>query len=385
MLGNIATTSIRRLVRDRTSLFFMVVLPLLVIIIVGATIGSDSAFRVAVVGPVDTPLAADLGQRLDDHPAIETKTFDDLDDARTALRRVELDAVVVIPDDLDAVVATGGTATIEVLGEQVSESNRAALTAIGSVVDDHAIELTAGRIVAEGTGTGLDAALVSVQESSGDAVLAGVEAQVVDARSDFLPGGFENSAPTMLVLFVFINALTGGAALIQSRKLGIHARMLAGPVTPLQIVSGEAAGYFLVSLLQSVIIIGAGGLLFGVDWGDPVAAISLVLVWSAVGTGAGMLSGALFRTPEQATSVGVTIGIVFGMLGGTMWPLEIVGPVMQTIGHVVPHGWAVDGWIEVMARGGGVADIATELLVLLGFAVLFVLVASTQLRRRMLD
>ena len=126
--------------------------------------------------------------------------------------------------------------------------------------------------------------------------------------------------------------------------------MLAGPVTPLRIVSGEAAGYYLAALIQSVIIVGAGALLFDVNWGDPVAAISLVLVWAAVGTGAGMLSGALFRTPEQATSVGVTIGIVFAMLGGAMWPLEIVGPVMQAVGHVVPHGWAVDGWIEVMAR-----------------------------------
>ena len=46
--------------------------------------------------------------------------------------------------------------------------------------------------------------------------------EVVDSASNYLPLGFSYSAPTMLVLFVFINALAGGAAMIQTRQHGIH-------------------------------------------------------------------------------------------------------------------------------------------------------------------
>jgi ABC-2 type transport system permease protein len=73
-----------------------------------------------------------------------------------------------------------------------------------------------------------------------------------------------------------------------------------------------------------LLIVGVGALLFGVDWGNPIAAGALVALWALGGTGAGMLSGSVFRTPEQASSIGPTVGMVAGMLGGCMWPLAIV-------------------------------------------------------------
>ena len=50
-------------------------------------------------------------------------------------------------------------------------------------------------------------------------------------------------------------------------------------------------------------------------WGDPVAAAVLVTVWATVATGAGMLAGAVFRTPEQVHAIGPALGIGLGMLG----------------------------------------------------------------------
>ena len=211
----------------------------------------------------------------------------------------------------------------------------------------------------------------------------GVRSLVVDSESGYLPSGFGYSAPTMLVLFVFLSSLTGGAAMIESSRLGIHARMLAAPLRPGAIVAGESASYLGIALLQSLIIVLVGALVFGVDWGDTTAAAALVAVWALVGTGAGMLAGTLFRTTEQATAIGTTAGIAFGMLGGTMWPLEIVPPAMRAAGHLVPHAWAVDGWVEVLSRGGGIAEIATELAVLAGFAAGLLTLSSLRLRHRL--
>ena len=166
-------------------------------------------------------------------------------------------------------------------------------------------------------------------------------------RSSVLPAGFSYSAPTMLVLFVFINALAGGSAIIQARKLGIYDRAMAAPIharSDRRRRGGRPA------------VRGAAAV--GADRGrgrDSSSACSgatrwrrpcLVIVWALVGTGAGVFSGTLFRTPEQASAIGPAVGIAFGMLGGCMWPLEIVTPVMRTIGHLVPQAWAVDAWID---------------------------------------
>jgi ABC-2 type transport system permease protein len=95
-----------------------------------------------------------------------------------------------------------------------------------------------------------------------------------------------------------------------------------------------------------------------------------------------MLSGSLFRTPEQASAIGPAVGIAFGMLGGTMWPLQIVTPAMRALGHFVPHAWAVDAWTILLSHHGTLADILRQLAILAGYAAALLAVASLRLHRR---
>jgi ABC-2 type transport system permease protein len=376
----IAALSLRRVLRDRTALFFLVVLPLLIITVVGATVGGEQRFRVGVLDEGSGPLGAELAEDLDRSAAIETSSYDDLGSLQGAVRRSELTAGVVLPAGLDATLRAGGTVEIAVVAQPASTAGLAARSAIDAVVVEHSARIGAARFAAEQAPTSFDDALASVEDVAAGIAPIAVRADLVDADTAFLPDGFSYSAPTMLVLFVFITSVASGAAIIQTRRLGVYDRMLAAPVRTAHIVAGELLSYLLVALCQSAIIVGIGAVLFGVDWGDPVGAAALVVAWALVGTGAGTLSGTLFRTPEQADSIAPTVGIALGMLGGCMWPLEIVPDVMQTIGHLTPHGWAVDGWIDLLSRAGGVGDIAVELAVLLGFAAVLTAIASVRLR-----
>jgi ABC-2 type transport system permease protein len=208
-----------------------------------------------------------------------------------------------------------------------------------------------------------------------------VRTQVVNSKSNFLPLGHNYSAPTMLVLFVFIYALAGGAAIIQTRRFGIFARALAVPVRARDLVLGETLCYLTLALGQALLIVVVGAVMFGVSWGNPLAAAALIGMWALVGTGAGMVSGTLFRTPEQATAIGPAVGIAFGMLGGCRWPLEIVPQPVRLLGHATPHARAVDAWVTALSRGGGLVDIAGYLAILAGYAVALFAFASFRLRR----
>lgn len=73
--------------------------------------------------------------------------------------------------------------------------------------------------------------------------------------------------------------------------------------------------------------------------------------------------------------------IALAMLGGAMWSLELVGPVLRTVGHLTPQAWAMDAWSAVVNEGAGVAGIATELAVLAAFAVVLLALSSWTLRR----
>jgi ABC-2 type transport system permease protein len=86
------------------------------------------------------------------------------------------------------------------------------------------------------------------------------------------------------------------------------------------------------------------------------------------------------RSHEQAVAVGVVLAIAGGMLGGCMWPLSMVGPTMQAVGHLMPQAWAMDGFVKLVYGHQGVGAILPEALVLAGFAVVLSTLAALKLR-----
>jgi ABC-2 type transport system permease protein len=377
----LAGAELRRVTRDRTFAFFIVVLPIMVILLVGLTTAGSTSIRVAVVAGQPTPLATQLVRDLGASPALQTQRYRTRAEGVDALRRGEVEAVVLVPDALDASLRTGTSTLVPVLVTGDVGSGQAAVTAVTSVVTRHGATVQAAKFATAHSDRSFAQNLATTRQLQAETTAVPVRTEVVNRKSNFLPLGYNYSAPTMLVLFVFVNAMAGGAAVIQTRRLGIFSRALAAPIRPRDLVLGEALCYLTLAIGQALLIVGVGAMLFGVSWGNPWAAAALIGMWALVGTGAGMASGTLFRTPEQATAIGPAVGIAFGMLGGCMWPLEIVPRTVALAGHVTPQAWAVDAWVTLLSRGGGLADIAGYLAILAGYALVLFTFAARRLQR----
>jgi ABC-2 type transport system permease protein len=379
----IARASTRRIIRDRTALFFLLVLPIIVIIIVGATVRGFSTFRVGV----DSVGSGAAGQRivtaLDHSRGIDIAIYTDQKSLTTALARGEISVGVLLPAGLDAVESEAKPATVTIFAEQVNSAQQAAATAVSSVILGQGALVQSASFAAAHSSSSYNQALALATSLQGTTPHVGLRNVSADTSASTLPQGYSYSAPTELVLFVFLSALAGGAAIIETRRLGMYERMLAGPVRARTIIAGEAMTYFLLALVQSALIIVVGAIAFGVSWGNPLAAAALVITWALVGAGAGLLSGTLFRTPEQASAIGPTAGIALAMLGGCMWPLSIVSTTMREIGHVTPQAWAVDAWTSLLSRHGTITTIAPQLGVLAAFAVVLLSVSSLRLYQRL--
>jgi ABC-2 type transport system permease protein len=79
-------------------------------------------------------------------------------------------------------------------------------------------------------------------------------------------------------------------------------------------------------------------------------------------------------------SIGIPVAIGMAMLGGCMWPLEIVPPAVRAAGHLTPHAWAMDAWIKLIFDGDGIGSIAVDLAVLGGVAAVLLGLATWRLR-----
>jgi linearmycin/streptolysin S transport system permease protein len=377
----IARTSMRRIARDRTALFFMLVLPVFVILIIGTSVRGFSTFKVGVVDEGAGRAGQQLTSALRDEHNLELTRYPNVAAATKGVARGDVLVVVVLPRGMDATLRRGRAVAVGVMTEQANSNQQAAATAVDSVISSVGSRVEAAQFVTYHDGISYDASLQAVDRLAPHVPIVAIRTSQVEGSLKILPQGYSYSAPTMLVFFVFISALGAGANIIETRRLGMYERMAAAPVRIRTIVTGELFSYGALTLTQSAIIVAIGAFIFGVSWGDPLAAIALVLVWALVGAGAGMLAGTLFKTPEQASASGTVVGMLFGMLGGCMWPLAILSNTFREIGHIVPQAWAVDAWTSLLSRGGTITSIAPQLAILAGFAAVFFILATFRLRR----
>ncbi|MDQ4070282.1 MAG: ABC transporter permease [Actinomycetota bacterium] len=377
----VAGANLRRTFRDRTAVFFVVVLPIVIIIVIGSAFGGDDAgLDVGLVNSDgDSVLAQDLLVQLEGLDALHLRRYDEREDLRRAVRRNQLVGGVAIPAGYDAALRRGGQASVELVADPTDDTTAAIRAAVGGVANRQAAAVAAARFAAgEGSGT-IETNLETVRRLQASASSIGVDVRTIGTMAEGAVSRFAYTAPANLVLFVFVNSLAAAAALVETRRLGVSRRMLAMPVSSRTILAGETLGRLLIALLQAALILAVGALLFDVDWGDPLGAAALTLVFVLLSTGAGMLMGALARTGDQASSIGPPIGIAFGMLGGCMWPLEVVGEGVRTIGHAVPHAWAMDAWVDLIFDGEGFGAILPELAVLSAWTVVLLTLASWRL------
>jgi ABC-2 type transport system permease protein len=376
----IARVELRRFFHDGSAAFFVLVFPLILVLVLGSAFGDSSESRLGVVAPTGA-LADEVVDALDDDDDIQSREYASDSSLRDAVERGTVQAGVVLPDDYDERLVSGQSVEVGFLALPTGFGREL------QVVVSDATSAQSGRVQAANFAVqhgvdDFDAASAEVGEA--EQSLARVSTRTVDAGEAIFPeslGQFDLGASSQLLLFVFVNALAGSAVLIQNRQLGVSRRMLSTPTSVGVVLFGEALGRFVLAAFQAVYIMLAASLLFGVNLGSLLGAGVLVFVFAWVATGAAMLAGALFRTDQQAGSVGVVIGLGLAALGGSMAPLEIFSPIMRDIAHVTPHAWANDAFATLVRHNGGVGDILPELGVLAAMAAVLLSVATWLLRR----
>jgi ABC-2 type transport system permease protein len=373
----IARVNLVRLLRDRLGLFFILVLPLIIVLVTGLQFGGGFEPRVGVLATNGGELADELVASLERDWQVER-----YDDAATLAGDVEDGRIafgVVLPDRYTERLLVGETLEVEYRAA-TNEVTIGRRSVVSAAIAEQASVARAARFAAAETGSPVDETFAAAEAVRGSLPEITVEVRTL-GESLFPPqlAGFALGAQSQLVLFIFLTSLTGSAQLILSRTLGVSRRMLSTSTPMPAILLGEALGRFGVALFQGLFIVAATALAFGVDWGDPLGAAAIVVAFSLVSAGVAMLIGAISTNAEQASSIGVFAGLGIAALGGSMIPPEIFPPIMDTISRFIPHRWALDGFRELIA-GGTIVDVLPQLGVLLVAAVVLLGLATWRLR-----
>lgn len=375
----VAGTELRLFLRDRSNLFFVFVFPLLLVLMIGLQFGEGArAGRVAVSG-AETSLQAGLVDQLEDDDVVVTDPG--WDDALALLARGRLDVAVRVDGAAATAYDAGEAVTLEVV--RGSSSNAQVVEQeVRTAVDSLRAERSRA-LALEAHGVPADRAQDALAAAGREVSAPQLEVAYVDELSKEFAGlgQFDLGASGQLLLFVFLSCLAGSATLIQARRLGVVARMLAGPMTAGQLVAGQVLGRWAIGLFQGGYIMLASTVLFGVDWGNLPLSLLVLLLFSLVASGAAILLGTLLDNEGAAGGLGVGLGLVLAALGGSMLPLELFPDTIRRVADLTPHAWAYDAFAEIQRRGGNLVDVLPNLGVLAAMAVVLASLGAWSLRR----
>ena len=128
----------KRFIRDKMSLFFTFLFPLIFLLVFGSIFNNQStSFDIAIINNSQTEFAKNFVKGAKDNAKdsiLKIKDVKDMNEAREKLKRSELNGIIELPSDFGEVKGEGRdvrpTGTINVLYAKGSEQTGSALTAV---------------------------------------------------------------------------------------------------------------------------------------------------------------------------------------------------------------------------------------------------------------
>jgi ABC-2 type transport system permease protein len=181
--------------------------------------------------------------------------------------------------------------------------------------------------------------------------------------------GFSQSFPGMASMYVMFAVFPAMAAFMEERRNWTLQRLITMPLRRSEVLGGKLLARFVMGMIQFAIMFGFG-LLIGVRFGGSALGIIVVMAaYTACITALALALTTLLKNGGQARGLTLFLTLTLAPLGGAWWPLEIVPGWMQTVGHISPLAWAMDGFNMLIFHGGGLGALLLPVGVLIAAAV----------------
>jgi ABC-2 type transport system permease protein len=425
---NIAWKDLRQTYRGRAFLVLILAAPLLLAFVLGSAFGSGDSFSISAVKTVvvnqdesadaDSPAAgALLVATLTDPQIADLMDVTEVDTEETARASVDsgdAGVAVIIPPGLTAALrGAGGTksgglgsgapassapaaATVEVYSDPTITVGPAIVEAVvQSVVQSlngaqaaaaASVQLAMARGVTDGN------TLNQIAADTAQAFTGRAQSDVpvtLRARAPALPNAEKQKQPNiasqvlvgMMLFFMLFAASIPARGILDEHRQGTLPRLFTTPTPRSLILAGKYVGVFSVVVVQMTVLVLAGWLLLGADWGSPGPVIVLILASSLLAASLGLVTVSFAKTPAQAGAVSSAIFVFLALISGSFTGGVNASGVYGTVQHVSPLGWLMEGWGDIL-YGGSWQGIALPVLVALAFTLAFFGIATFFFRRR---
>lgn len=189
--------------------------------------------------------------------------------------------------------------------------------------------------------------------------------------------------PAILGMTIMMSCMMGmGSTIAGERETGELARLFMTPTSVSTVIGGKIAAKLLIELVRALILIFMAVLLFNVSIKGGFLQTFIVLVIGALCfVGFGIMLSARTQTQEDYAQISLPFSMPMMFVSGVFYPIETMPWILQKLAYIFPLTYLNDAMRGIMLKGQTLGDVWLDLVVLLGFTVLFFIVGVKRFNR----
>ncbi len=191
--------------------------------------------------------------------------------------------------------------------------------------------------------------------------------------------------PAMIGLILqFLTTILTATAIVRERERGTIEQLIVTPIRAWELVVGKLAPYVIIAFIDTVEILVAGVLIFGVPINGSLPLLLVLCGLFLVSTlGVGLFISTISNTQQEAMLSAMFTMLPTIFLSGFFFPLAAMPAVLQWISYAVPLRYFLIVVRGIVLKGVGVEALLPEVIALSIFALVIMGGAALRFRKRL--
>ena len=189
----------------------------------------------------------------------------------------------------------------------------------------------------------------------------------------------------VVVIMTMVGSLLTALTIVREEERGSMEGLLATPLKKWELILGKLGPYFIIGMVDMFIALGMGVLLFDVPLrGNLMLLIALSALFLVVMLGQGLLISVLSINQLQAYQMATLLTFLPAfLLSGFVFAIKQMPLALRAVSYIVPSRYFVTISKGIYLKGTGLAVLWPQVIVLMGFAALFLVAAQRKFAKKM--
>ncbi len=187
------------------------------------------------------------------------------------------------------------------------------------------------------------------------------------------------------VIMMIVGAILTALSIVKEKERGTIEQILVSPIRPLEMMIGKLVPYVVIALIDLVIIIVAGYVLFAVPIKGSIVQLAIFAVlYLCCALGVGVFVSTIADTMQNAMLAAIFLSLLPSvLLSGFVFPLEDLPGPIQAISYVFPGRYFVTAIRGIYLKRVGMAVLWPEAVLLAVFAIAIVGFSAARFQERL--